>query len=248
MRTHSDKDVGVLGLQVKQETGDKTMSVYTSKTTKAAMFGIAAIGATAFIASVAMPDMAFAAGKGAEKSAGKKGGKSDAAKGKKDRPAQSQGKGNAFANLMGVHPSELGALNAANANENALLNASPNSRVGMIATYRDAVVAGQEMEAELEEAMLAIADMEEPTRSSGDIEADLLAAMEDEFATEEELMALEDELAAAVIYEDAQATITELEDALLEQPALETSLLELAANKPVTEAIEDAVKAMLGLE
>ena len=39
----------------------------------------------------------------------------------------------------------MGALNAANASPQALANASPNSRVGRIAAYRDAVLAGDEL-------------------------------------------------------------------------------------------------------
>ena len=45
----------------------------------------------------------------------------------------------------------LGALNAAHANPRALENASPNSRVGRIAAYRNTVLDGQELAAELEE-------------------------------------------------------------------------------------------------
>ena len=45
-------------------------------------------------------------------------------------------KGNKLATALGVHPSELGALNALNASPNAFANASPTSRVGRIAAYR----------------------------------------------------------------------------------------------------------------
>ena len=41
---------------------------------------------------------------------------------------------------MDATPSELGALNAAHASPQALAHASPNSRVGRIAAYRDAVL------------------------------------------------------------------------------------------------------------
>lgn len=43
----------------------------------------------------------------------------------------------------GSDASSLGALNAAHASENALAHANPNSRVGKIAAYRDAVLAAQ---------------------------------------------------------------------------------------------------------
>lgn len=48
--------------------------------------------------------------------------------------------------------SKLGALNAAHASANALANASPNSRVGKIAAYRDAAVAEKTAAKVLEDA------------------------------------------------------------------------------------------------
>jgi len=48
-------------------------------------------------------------------------------------------------NARGMEARNLRSLNAARANENAFLNASPNSNVGQIAAYRDAIVDGNEL-------------------------------------------------------------------------------------------------------
>src|SRR5262245_20931683 len=56
------------------------------------------------------------------------------------------GNGNANANghdNHGATASSLGALNAAHASPDALANASPNSRVGKIAAYKEAALAAQ---------------------------------------------------------------------------------------------------------
>lgn len=71
--------------------------------------------------------------------------------------------------IGGVHPSELGALNAANANEQALLHASPNSRVGRIATYRDLVVDGKPLFDNLEDAQTALEDIDARVDEDGNV-------------------------------------------------------------------------------
>ena len=55
------------------------------------------------------------------------------------------GNGNGGNNGRGAVASELKGLNAANANEQAFLNAASNSRVGQVAAYRDAVLASREL-------------------------------------------------------------------------------------------------------
>ncbi len=181
-----------------------------------------------------------------------------------------------------AHPSELGALNAAHASPNALANANPNSRVGRIALFRDAVVAGQELEAELKEKSLLLDSLTQPKRTAAEIEVDLALANED-VATEagavaklkEELelaggtdteieadlkaatdalaiatadaAALSAEKAAASEYETLTAEVKTLTQQVEDQPKLERSLLEDAANKPVTDEVEAAVEALLGL-
>ncbi|MGE4611871.1 MAG: hypothetical protein AAED33_10880 [Paracoccaceae bacterium] len=56
----------------------------------------------------------------------------------------------------GAQPASLGALNAAHANAMALEHAAENSRVGMIAIYKAAVVASAEADAAVDEAQAAL--------------------------------------------------------------------------------------------
>ncbi|MGJ5621510.1 hypothetical protein [Sulfitobacter sp. MF3-043] len=74
-----------------------------------------------------------------------------------------------------MHPSELGALNAWNANENAFQNASANSRIGRIAAYRDAVNNGAVLNDALADRIAELANLPEP-RETANIDADLEAA------------------------------------------------------------------------
>lgn len=183
---------------------------------------------------------------------------------------------------LGLSASDLGALNAAHANPNALKNASPNSRVGRIAAYRDAVLEGRELEADLDEKAALLETMTPPDRPVADIESELVDARDDvalkagdvtrleteladaggsDPAIEADLAAARDalaeaeategdlaaELADAEAYADLEAEIADLEGQLEDQPELERSLLEAAANKPVTDAVEAAVKKLLGL-
>jgi hypothetical protein len=82
-------------------------------------------------------------------------------------------KGNKLARALGVHPSELGALNAANASANALANAAPGSRVGRIAAYRDAVLAGQLLQDDYDAAAALLAGLTPPELSSDEIAGNL---------------------------------------------------------------------------
>ncbi|MEO9824418.1 MAG: hypothetical protein ABJF50_08390 [Paracoccaceae bacterium] len=80
-------------------------------------------------------------------------------------------RGNPLVRTLGVHPSELGALNAANASPNALANASPNSRVGKLAIYAGEVEAGRELEADLLAAQEVLDTLDAPERDSAQIDA-----------------------------------------------------------------------------
>jgi hypothetical protein len=202
-----------------------------------------------------------------------------------ERPARGAGaeRHAALAGLLGAHPSELGALNAARASEQAFANAAPESRVGRIAAYRDAVLAGEALAEELDAARAALETLP-PSRSADEIQADLdssadqralideeilvlqtslvdadegdiasileeIAALEEErdalLAAEETLLA---EAEAAAVRAEAEALVAELEEALAGQPATERDLLEAAANKPVTDAVEAEVRRLLGLD
>jgi len=152
-------------------------------------------------------------------------------------------------NNHGAIASALGALNAAHANENALLNASPNSRVGMIAAYRDAAVITNELSAVA--ALLAgeLALLTPPPRLIADIEADIQAAIDEGLDTG----ILDQELADALAYDStdydaALLAFNEADLAASEQQLIENDLLEAAANKDVPEGEALlALRDMLGL-
>ncbi|MFM7445058.1 MAG: hypothetical protein ACKO2N_14325 [Tabrizicola sp.] len=221
---------------------------------------------------------------GSAKSEKKSGG--DATSTKTKTKSKTKSKKKDLAEELGVHPSELGALNAAHANENALKNASPNSRVGRIAAYRDAVVAGEALKATLAEKEAELDALTPPARSSDvvqteldlaaletataagqvseletalanadpadiatitQIEADLAAARTTLGEAEAAEAALEDELADAVAFETLEDEVADLSQKVEDQPELERSLLEAAANKEVTDEVEAAVKKLLGL-
>ena len=206
----------------------------------------------------------------------------DGTKAKSKPKAKAKPKKKTLAEELGVHPSELGALNAAHANPNALANASPNSRVGRIAAYRDAVLAGQVLVADLAAAQAELETLDPPTRSSADVATELALATEEVGLAEAEVARLEQALAdaggtdavieadlaaaretlaeaegaeatlqgeydAAFAYETLEAEIADLTQKVADQPALERSLLEAAANKTVTDEVEAAVKKLLGL-
>lgn len=183
-----------------------------------------------------------------------------------------------MAYVLGAHPSELGALNAAHASENALRNAAPNSRVGRIATYRDTVIEGDELRDELADREDFLAGLQEPERPISEIEDDLKDAvtdvrenrdrvqeLEEAFETdpslEDELNQAKEELAdsvevardlrderrAAVEYEETVQEVEDLAEQVEDQEVLEREALEEAANKPVTDEVEAAVKELLGI-
>ena len=175
----------------------------------------------------------------------------------------------------GDHPSDLGALNAAHASANALLHANPNSRVGRIAVFRDAVLATGEIEADRDAARAALDLLPPPARPSSEVQGDLdlaeialgaanfavadLAddvpidqvaldlAVADRDTIAQSVVDLNSELAANLVYDTAAEELAALEASLLERPAVERELLEAAANKPVTDAVEAAVEGLLGL-
>ncbi|MDP3197966.1 hypothetical protein [Tabrizicola sp.] len=295
---------------------------------KACSLSVALLGSVAIVATVSMPDVAFAKsgndngggngggngnGGNSDKSGGSskadkadkagksdKSGKSDKADKKKSggdsaksktkekakAKAKAKPKKKDLAGELGVHPSELGALNAAHANENALKNASPNSRVGRIAAYRDSVLAGEALADELALKEAELAGLDLPSRGADLIKTDLDLAVEESGTAAGNVTALETQLANtdpadtvaidainaqlvtaretltaaelaeaglqaeydnAVAYEAVDAEIDELTQKIEDQPALERSLLEAAANKEVTDEVEAAVKKLLGL-
>jgi hypothetical protein len=122
--------------------------------------------------------------------------------------------------------SELGSLNAAHASPTALANASPNSRVGKIAAYKEA-------------ALEAIANDPDVAQAQTDLDAAKAAALTNDGvidATEQaQIDALEADLKAA-----EHAAIVNDEDSM--------AALDAAANKPITDRVIDTVNDMLGID
>jgi type II secretory pathway component HofQ len=120
--------------------------------------------------------------------------------------------------------SELGSLNAAHASPTALANASPNSRVGKIAAYKEA-------------ALDAMANDPTVADAQADLDAAKAAAVADSVVTADEqaqIDALEGELDAA-----KHAAIVGDDESM--------AALDAAANKPVTDRVIDTVNDMLGI-
>lgn len=180
---------------------------------------------------------------GSNKSESGKSGKASTKKTSETAPVIKKVKRQEVAEDLGVSAAELGALNAAHASPNALMNASPNSRVGRIAAYRDAVLDGEQLQEDLDTKQAILDGLEEPTRTSAEIQT----ALEQPGLTEQQISDLNDELTAALEYEALSAEVADLEEQIEDQPMLERDLLEAAANKPVDDDIEAAVKALLGL-
>jgi hypothetical protein len=121
--------------------------------------------------------------------------------------------------------SELGALNAAHASPTALANASPNSRVGKIAAYKEAAVE-------------AIANDPAVADAQADLDAAKAAALADSVVTSDEqaeIDALEADLAAT-----KHAAIVSDDESM--------AALDAAANKPITDRVIDTVNDMLGID
>ncbi|WP_299602636.1 hypothetical protein [uncultured Tateyamaria sp.] len=191
-------------------------------------------------------------------------------------------KANRMAALLGVHPSELGALNAANANQNAFANASPNSRVGKIADFRNASIVLNLLRDALDEKKDELAGLTPPERPLAEIEAarefadaeaaqiservseleaalveaggtdpqiesELASARADLDAAQATADSLAEEQQTAEQYQQAVSEVEALTGQVDEQDTVARAALEDAANKPVTDQVEAAVRSILGL-
>lgn len=134
------------------------------------------------------------------------------------------------ANAHGKLASELKGLNAVHANANAFANASPNSQVGRIATYRDAALdtisatdaldaateaIGEETEnLAAREAELQSLDDAYTGRTTAEIDADIAALDPSATDYQEQVDALAEERIGAETYETERAALeTEIADA-----------------------------------
>ncbi len=162
----------------------------------------------------------------------------------------------------GSTASKLGALNAAHASDTALANASPNSRVGKIAAYKEAELAAQEAAAAVEGAQ-DTADAAQAAADAEQAEADALAATPDTDGDGVTSPAELDAVAAAQAEADAaqdaadaaqDAADTAVADAEAAQDEADAALVN-AANKDITDDegnvltdVRDAVNDLLGID
>lgn len=181
------------------------MNKKTALILKACSLSMGLMGSVALVAVVSLPDVAYA--KNGNGNGGGNGNKSESTKSNNGKSATDGSKATKtkttkpkkkdLANELGISPSELGALNAAHASANALEHASPNSRVGRIAAYRDAVLEGRELEAELEEKSAFLETLTEPERPISEIESDVLDAEAEVKLREDAVAEMEKALADA---------------------------------------------------
>jgi hypothetical protein len=170
----------------------------------------------------------------------------------------------------GAEASSLGALNAAHASDTALAHASPNSRVGKIAAYKEAELAAKAATADAAAADQKVADAQgaladaETTRdglvSAADTDGDgVLSDAEKAAMTADQQQALADSEQAVADAEtavaDAQAA-AETADATAQtaQDDADAALVN-AANKDITDEngnvfsdVRDAVNHLLGID
>jgi hypothetical protein len=146
----------------------------------------------------------------------------------------------------GSTASKLGALNAAHASDTALANASPNSRVGKIAAYKEAEIAAKAAEADAAAADQVVADAQEAPDSPLAANADGDPLNDVDQATIDGLtqVVADVEADAATADASAQAAQDEADAALVN-----------AANKDITDDdgnvltdVRDAVNDLLGID
>ena len=141
---------------------------------------------------------------------------------------------------------KLGALNAAHASDTALANASPSSRVGKIAAYKEAELAAKAAAADAAAADQAVADAQDAldgalaANADGDPTNDVDQATLDGLAQD----VADAEAAAATADATAEAAKDEADAALVN-----------AANKDITDDdgnvfsdVRDAVNDLLGID
>lgn len=116
---------------------------------------------------------------------------------------------------------QMGALNAVNASATAMLNASPNSRVGKIAAYAAASSGVQDAQAAVDEAERLLNEAISAAVALGE----------------------DPELNQGVI--DARAQLALATDALAASTAMLSDALAAAANKPITPEVQAEVDRIL---
>ncbi len=154
--------------------------------------------------------------------------------------------GNSGAAHSGKLASELKGLNAYHASETAMANASPNSQVGRIASYRDAAEATIGAETALSDAEAALGGLTEPSRSVADIQAEIDGL--DPVADAEAIAGLEAELADAEAYAAAVSDVELAADALAAAQTVEdASFLAASNDRVLSDEAMSFFRAQLGL-
>jgi len=180
--------------------------------------------------------------------------------------------GRSLGNNHGAVASALGGLNAAHASANARLHADPNSRVGLIAQYEEAVIEGRELSEKLDRVERALDELhdqqaladEDPELIEAEIreiedlltdldpetdEAERLAAELGEL--EERLDAVNDAIAREDEIDDAIERLERkqdwLEDNVDEAARVEAEALAAAANKDLNDEVVAELDALLGI-
>jgi hypothetical protein len=145
----------------------------------------------------------------------------------------------------GSTASELGALNAAHASDTALANASPNSRVGKIAAYKEAELAAKAAAADVAAADQAVADAQAKLDAA-------LAANADDDPLNDVDQATIDGLTQGVADAQAAAETADATAAAAQDEA--DAALVNASNKDITDEdgnvfsnVRDAVNDLLGI-
>ena len=165
------------------------MATTQNKYLRAACLSFALIGATAFVATMATTDVAYAksanADKAKDKAKDKKPKKEKRAKPEKTaklkKPVKvAKIKKKDFLAEYGLHASDLGGLNSLFNKGHKIDTANPNSRWGRVLPFRDAVLAGYALETDLDEAeaALAMTRLTDPGFTSAEIE-EMMAAETD---------------------------------------------------------------------
>ncbi len=185
------------------------------------------------------------------------------------------GRGKSSGHHHGSLASAMGSLNAGHASANARAKANPNSRVGMIARYEQAVLEGRELSGELaaiDEKMAELNDQREQLQAVDPEQVDQrIIELQNEIAAldpnspddKPDLDALNRELneqLKAALYTKTdlealeeqiaglEARHAEVEQSLAYAEQAEADALDAAANKPVTAKVMDGLKALLGLD
>lgn len=160
------------------------------------------------------------------------------------------GHGNGNANghdkQAGKDAGSLGALNAAHASETALAHASPNSRVGKIAAYKEAALVAKKAADDAATADQAVADAQSALDAA-------LAANADDIPENDVDQATIDGLTQDVADAEAAAATADA-DAQAAQDTADAALVN-AANKDITDDdgnvlsdVRDAVNGLLGID